>query len=277
MVISIRQLFWEIIRGCTTCFRFNSKPRHALMGDLPKERVTPSEPFTHTGLDFAGPLSSKGEKGIKKVYLAIFVCFSTKAMHIEVVSSLTTFDCIAAILRFVSRRGVPDRMYSDNGTNFTGARSELNRLRLLLDSKVGSVPKACSAQGMEWVFIPPGSPNFGGLWEAAVKSAKSKLKKVMGKQVLTYEELTTLCCDVEAILNSRPLVPMTDDPRDLDALTPFKLLTLRNSKTLPILGYNKLLSVGLLCKNPYKRWQHIRNMTADFWRRWQTEYLTTLN
>ena len=275
-IISSRQLFRELLRNCVICFRFNSKPLHALMGDLPKERITPSKPFTHTGLDYAGPLASKIKGGTEKVYLAIFVCFSTKAVHIEVVSKLTSQACIAAIHRFAARRGVPSRLYSDNATNFNGARGELESLRRILDASFGLVPKEVERMGMEWVFIPPGSPNFGGLWEAAVKSVKSHMKKIVGKSVLTFEELVTLCCDIEAILNSRPLVPLSDDPNDLDALTPFMLLTGGQSKTMPIAEQTSLPSDDLCRANPIKRWLHVQHLTSYFWKRWSKEYLTTL-
>ena len=129
---------------------------------------------------------------------------------------------------------------------------------------------------MEWVFIPPGSPNFGGLWEAAVKSAKGHMKKVVGKAILTFEELCTLCCDIEAMLNSRPLIPVSDDPNDLGALTPFMFLTGSQSYSLPLLSFQKLPSDDLLRANETKRWLHVKNMMADFWKRWSREYLTTL-
>jgi len=246
------------------------------MGDLPKERISPSTPFTHTGLDFAGPLTAKVKGGTEKVYLAIFVCFSTKAVHIEVVSSLSAQSCIAALHRFTSRRGVPTRIYSDNGTNFVGARSELATLRNLVDKETGRVSQEVEALGAEWVFIPPGSPNFGGLWEAAVKSAKGHLKKVVGKAILSFEELATICCDVESIMNSRPLIPLSDDPNDLEALTPFMLLARKSSKTLPLLSYKQLPSVELGRVKPANRWRHIQNISSDFWKRWSREYVTTL-
>lgn len=277
-VISSRQLFRKIISDCTTCYRYNSRPQHPLMGDLPAERITPSDPFTHTGLDFAGPLRVRVKKCIEKAYLAIFVCFTTKAVHIEVVENLTTYGCISAITRFVARKGCPKRIYSDNGTNFTGARAEFLRLRELLDNRVGKVPTLAAKLGMTWVFIPPGSPNFGGLWEAAVKSAKGHLKKVVGKNVLTTEELRTLCCDIEGILNSRPLVPMSDDPNDLTALTPFTLITggQVHSRQLPILDHKKLPIVNLEKVSYTERLKYVRCMTVAFWKRWSTEYITTL-
>ncbi len=277
-VISSRQLFRDLIHNCVRCFRFNSKPKHALMGDLPKARITPSRPFDHTGVDFAGPIGGRCGKGMltQKWYLAIFVCFSTKAVHIEVVSSLTTEGCIAAIHRFAARRGVPSRIYSDNGTNFMGSKAELARLRSLIHAKRGGVVKEVGSKGMEWVVIPPASPNFGGLWEAAVKSAKAHLKKVVGKALLTFEELATLCCDIESMMNSRPLAPISDDPKDLGALTPFMLLTGAQSASMPTLVHKTLPSTNLEGASPKARWLHLRHLSADFWKRWGKEYLTTL-
>ena len=179
--------------------------------------------------------------------------------------------CVAALHRFVGRRGLPIRVYSDNATNFTGARGELAKLRELLHNKSGPLTKEVERLGMEWVFIPPGSPNFGGLWEAAVKSAKGHMKKIVGKAILTYEELTTLCCDIEAMLNSRPLVAASDDPKDLGVLTPFIFLTGSQSRSLPLLGFQKLPSDDLVRANDSKRWLHVKNMMADFWKRWSRE------
>jgi hypothetical protein len=131
-------------------------------------------------------------------------------------------------------------------------------------------------KGINWVFIPPGAPNFGGLWEAAVKSAKSHLKKIVGKAVLTFEELSTFCCDVEAVLNSRPLLPMSEDPNDLTPLTPFMLMHGKSSGVLPMLPVQSLLAPELKDVDPTKRWAHVMSMTGHFWKRWQQEYVTSL-
>ena len=141
------------------------------MANLPTEWITPSHPFTRTGLDFAGPLLIKSpmSKATQKACIFIFVCFSTKAIHIELVSALTTSACIAGLKRFVSRRGLLSTIYSDNGTNFIGARNELTALQELLNTGCGLL---AASRGVEWVTIPPRSPHFGGLWEAASKVAR---------------------------------------------------------------------------------------------------------
>jgi hypothetical protein len=102
------------------------------MGNLPNHRVQPARPFATTGVDYAGPfyvreIRGRGKK-LSKAYIALFICFVTKAIHIELVMDLTTQEFLGALRRFISRRGHPHNLYSDNGTNFVGANNELNEL-----------------------------------------------------------------------------------------------------------------------------------------------------
>ena len=156
--------------------------------------------------------------------MALFVCFASKAVHIECVSDMTTLGCIAAIRRFISRRGCPSQVFSDNGTNFGGAANEIQQMQEVLSNKHdNSLQSQSSALGIRWNFIPPRAPHFGGLWEAAVKSAKKHVRRTMGKSVLTFDELTTLFCQIEAVLNSCPISVMSDDPNEVEPLTPAHL------------------------------------------------------
>ncbi|XP_049886415.1 uncharacterized protein LOC126380876 [Pectinophora gossypiella] len=196
------------------------------MADLPKPRVTPSRPFTHTGVDFTGQVEVKANKGrgIKttKAYIAVFIWLSTKAIHIELVSDLSTAAFLAALKRLCARRGTPRHMYSDSGTNFVGAaKSLLKERREALQYYINSEFLGCiSGWGIDWHFNAPSWPTAGGLWEAAVKSMKHHLKRVLGEQKLTFEELSTLLTQIEGCLNSRPLIAITDNIDDLDCLTP---------------------------------------------------------
>jgi hypothetical protein len=283
----LRKKFWivncrSILRfarhNCVKCARFAPAKSAPLMGDLPKERITPSTPFAHTGLDFGGPIYIQSDRD-QKAYIAIFVCFATKALHIELVSNLTSAACIAALRRFSARRGAPSHIYSDNGTNFVGSRKELSVLQQILDTSFGreSMPNAASELGATWTTIPPRAPHWGGLWEAGVKSAKTHLKKVVGNKVLNFEELSTILCDVEAILNSRPLTPLTEDPSDELALTPSMLLHGYPSKFLPLAPAERE-DQGKIPPEflPHKRWAYIQRLVATFWKRWVKEYLHTL-
>jgi len=196
------------------------------MGDLPKDRVTPSRPFLKCGIDYAGPLmiktSLRRNSPLVKGYICVFVCFATKAIHIELVGDLTTESFLNAMRRFVSRCGNVSDIYSDNATNFVGANCRLREIYdLLYSEKNRSIFNSATADiGIKWHFIPPRSPNFGGLWEAAIKSIKHHLYRTLGNASLTYEELNTILIRIEACLNSRPITPLSTDPSDLSYLTP---------------------------------------------------------
>ena len=115
------------IKKCVICFRFNSRPTQQLMGDLPSSRIeAPERAFSCVGLDFAGPLTFKSGNECVKGYVAVFVCFASKAVHLEAISSLTLDAMVAAMRRFIARRGIPSQIVSDNATNFVGARRDLN-------------------------------------------------------------------------------------------------------------------------------------------------------
>jgi len=133
-----------------------------------------------------------------------------------------------------------------------------------------SIGAALAKQKIEWRFMPPRAPNFGGLWEAAVKSMKRHFYAVTRGLVLTFEECYTLLVQIEAVLNSRPLTPLSSDPRDLSVLTPSHFL-IGDHLLQP--SQSSYLDVP---DNRLSRWQHIQKVRQDFWRRWQSEYLTKL-
>jgi Integrase zinc binding domain len=217
----IRQNYWSVnlkrcvtneLTECMTCKKHKQKLTQQIMGDLPEQRSRPSRPFTHTGVDYAGPITLRmGVRGQKMIkgYIAIFICMATKAIHIEMVSDLTSKAFIAAFKRFVGRRGSSSKMYSDNGTNFVGADKLLKDEIKLIHSTKAEAENMLAAEGISWQFNPPGAPNIGGLWEAGVKSIKSHLKKAIGETALSFEEMATVLIQIEACLNSRPLYPIT--------------------------------------------------------------------
>lgn len=143
-------------------------------------------------MDYAGPIKireshRRGNIPITKGYIAIFVCFNTKAVHIEVVSNLTTEAFLAALRRFTARRGICNQIFSDNGSNFIGAATELKELQEFLEKEENDIVSTLAEQRITWKFIPPRAPNCGGLWEAAVKVAKKRLSAVTLGLILTFE------------------------------------------------------------------------------------------
>lgn len=244
-----------------------------MMGDLPRTRVTPSRPFLHTGVNLAGPIWLRTTKGrghkAYKGFLVVFVCFSSRAVHLEVVSDYSAEAFLAAFRRFVLRRG-RCAVYSDCGTNFVGADRQLRDLFKAAGREVHTIVGRLADEGVRWSFNPPSAPHFGGLWEAAVKAAKHHLRRTIGETRLTFEELSTLLTEVEACLNSRPLEALSDDPDDLGALTPGHFLV---GGPLTAIPEPSLLEVP---SNRLTRWQLLQQMRDHLWQRWTREYLQGL-
>ncbi|XP_071578899.1 uncharacterized protein [Temnothorax nylanderi] len=224
-----RSVVKKMLHRCVTCTRWRATAPQPPMGNLPSGRVTLARPFLRTGLDYAGPIFIRTSKGrgyrAHKAFIAVFVCLCTKAVHLDVVSDYTTEAFLAAFRRFISRRGLCEELYSDCGTNFLGADRVLRELFRASSADGRRLAHVAATEGIKWHFNPPAAPHFGGLWEAAVKSTKFHLRRVIGETRLTFEEMSTFLAQVEACLNSRPLQALSDDPDDTSALTPGHFLT----------------------------------------------------
>ena len=272
-ILRARDVIRNEIRNSIICRKQRAETAQQLMGSLPTPRVTPGFAFEHCGLDYAGPYHTRLMKGRStksfKCYFCIFVCLSTKAVHLEPVSDLTTESFIGALKRFTGRRGVSSHLYSDCGTNFVGADKELKTM-LTSSQHNSDVSHFLLEKGTTWHFNPPSAPHQGGLWEAGVKSVKFHLKRVMGNALLTFEEFTTVLCQVESCLNSRPLCAMSTDPADYDVLTPGHFLIRKPLNAIP---EGDLTSIKT---NRLSRWQRSEQIVQHFWKRWSVEYLSTL-
>ena len=175
-VIGFRKAVRSVTRQCVTCRCHSVRPSNQLLGQLPAEGVTPESVFTKVGVDYAGPFQIKHgavrKPTVIKAYICLFVCLAVKAVHLEIVSDLTTEAFIAALRRFSARRGCPSLIWSDHGTNFVGANRELKELSTFLNNQITQreISEFCCDHSIEWKYIPERAPHFGGLWESAVKS-----------------------------------------------------------------------------------------------------------
>ncbi|XP_066585567.1 uncharacterized protein [Prorops nasuta] len=282
---NIRQRFWltngknyvrKIVRSCIKCFRFRPTFKQCIMGNLPESRVNASIPFSHTGVDFCGPFYIKEKKFRNrnkiKNYVSAFICMSIKAVHLEIVTDLTSEGFIAALRRFTSRRGIPQRMYSDNGTNFVGANNELKEIYRIInvDENLQNIKDFATKYQIQWHFIPPATPHFGGLWESTVKIFKHHLYRVVNDALFTLEEFNTLVIEIEGVINSRPIIALSADPNDLQALSPSHYLIGHVLTSIPETNLSEIPG------NRLSMWQHISKIRQDFWKRWSYEYLNEL-
>lgn len=266
----------RVTKYCLTCYKVKPTPCKYLMGELPSSRVNPSKPFSNCGIDYAGPIYIKEGTlrrcKLVKTYIAVFVCFSTRAIHIELVSNLTTNSFINALKRFCSRRGKPLQIFSDNGLNFVGANNQFMELYNLVNNKdhQNEIEKYLARDHINWNFIPARSPHMGGIWESAVKSIKYHLRRTLGEASLTFEETYTILTMIEACLNSRPLTPLSNDINDYVPLTPSHFLIGESLSSLP---EENIIEERV---NRLTRFQRIQTVYTQFWHRWSREYLAQL-
>ncbi|XP_017473122.1 PREDICTED: uncharacterized protein LOC108364071 [Rhagoletis zephyria] len=271
----VKNLIRSTIHNCKACTIYRKRAQAQLMGILPKERTTFSRAFTNARVDFAGPFDIKSYSGrgcrMSKGYVCLFVCFATKAIHLEATSDLSTQSFLAAFPRFIARRGCPKNIYSDNGTNFVGASRALRAetKAFLKDARDNTLAKYAH-QMLSWHFIPASVPHMGGLWEAGVTSFKSHFTKIASNHKYTFEEFTTLLCRVESCLNSRPLSPSSNQPGDLEPLTPGHFLIGGHILAPPEIDADENRA------SIVNRWQRLKALHRTFCKRWKSEYLTEL-
>lgn len=268
-IMGARRLTKGIVSKCPVCFKLRMKGSDQLMANLPIYRTTPNKPFYRTGVDYAGPVTLRSALGrlpkLTKAWIAVFVCLITRAIHLELVTEASTAAFIAALRRMIGRRGEVKDVISDNGTNFVGANNYLTAIYNQLNHESREIEAECS---IKWKFTTPGAPHQGGIYEAAVKSVKYHLTRIIGETTLTYEEYSTVLCQVEAMVNSRPLSPLNDDATSLNALTPGHFLIGEALVRIPDEGDFRETPINRL-----SRWNHLQKMTQHFWERWHTEYL----
>ena len=259
-ILKGRQLVRKVVNRCVRCKRFNSLPVCTPAAPLPKERFVGDSAFAVAGVDLAGPMFLKNRK---KAWVVLFTCAVYRAVHLELVTSLSTEAFLQALRRFIGRRGRSAILWSDNGTNFVGAHSALKELdwdRIVNES---------SLQKIEWRFNPPAAPWWGGFWERMVGLVKTLIRKNLGRSFVTYEELQTIIVDCEFVLNNRPITYVYNDNDELEPLTPWKFLV--NNISSSVKDIDEVDRKSLL-----KRVQYVQNIRNCLRKRFKNEYLGLL-
>ena len=240
-----------------------------VMAPLPRAKVTPqSPPFSSVGVDYLGPILVKLKRSHVKRYGCLFTCLAVRAVHIEIAHDLTSDFFIQAFSRFVSRRGLPVEVFSDNGTNFRGAEVEIKTA--LEKWNIDRIDNCLRRRGVAWHLNPPLASHAGGVWERVIRSIRKIFRSLLGVQVVDDETLLTFMAEVEKIFNDRPLTPPSSDPQDLEPLTPSKLLLLcPNVCQSPT-------ETGDVVSYVSKRWKQAHYLADVFWKRWIRKYIPAL-
>lgn len=271
-IIGSKRLVSSVIHKCVTCRRLRGRLEDQKMADLPADRLTPEPPFT-TVLDVFGPWSvvtrrTRGGHADSKRWAVLFTCMSTRAVHIELIETMSTDSFINALRRFFATRGPAKLLRSDRGTNFVGACKELN-----MSTDDTTVRTYLQEKGCSWVFNPPHASHMGGSWERLIGVARRILEAMLlqtGPTRLTHEVLSTFMAEVMAIMNARPLVSVSTDPDMPMVLTPAMLLTQKMSAvSAPCGNFGTAQLYG-------KQWKQVQCLADTFWKRWKGEYLSTL-
>ena len=274
----LRERFWvlgagpevrRLIRNCVVCRKVNARPQRQLMADLPEERVSGDTPaFSSVLLDVFGPILVKAGRGEKKRYGLMCICVVTRGVHIEVLDSLRTDSLINAVRRISARRGQIRQVRSDMGTNMTGADRELREA--LRDASSRDLQRAALQRGVDWRFNPPTASHFSGGVERQIRTFRKIWRSMPTQQRVDDESLQTLFCEIESIMNDRPLTYVSTADGDVEPLTPGHLLFLRG-RPGPIPGeFREADSFSR------RRWRHVQYLAQQFWTRWRSEYLLSL-
>ncbi|XP_062713993.1 uncharacterized protein LOC134290806 [Aedes albopictus] len=265
----MRSVVKKAVKKCMWCRVYRVKPEAPRMAPLPQPRVMPFvRPFTHTGIDYFGPLIVKQGRSNVKRWVAIFTCLTIRAVHLEVVHSLTLQSCKMAMRRFVDKRGAPQNIFSDNGTYFHGAARELAaEIKNINLALAGTFTNAET----EWHFNPPSAPHMGGVWERKVRSIKDAFKVLAHREKLDDEGLLTLLSEASMIVNSRPLTFVPLESPEQEVLTPnsFLLMSTSGSSNLVRIPIDQPISLRT-------NWGVMLHLLNQFWKTWIKSYLPTI-
>ena len=270
-VIGLRSVSASLIHKCVTCRKNRSLPMDQKMADLPDIRSEESAPFTCCGVDIFGPFTVReGRKDIKR-YGVLFTCLASRAVHLDIASSLSTDAFINALRRFCAIRGPIRQLYSDRGTNFVGSDNELHKLN---QDRIQNYLVSRNCDYIEWKFNIPDSSHKGGVWERQIRTVRSILSQMLNQlgDQLDEDSLRTFIHETMYIINSRPLsIENMYDPDFPEPITPNHILTMKSNILLQPPG-------NFVREDMYsrKRWRRVQYLLNVFWTRWKSEYLQNL-
>lgn len=268
-VTNLRSSVKAVTASCQRCRLAKARPVTPKMGDLPAARLEITRrAFVHCGVDYFGPMEVAIGRRREKRWGVLFTCLTTRAVHLELASSLSADSAILALRRLIARRGRPADMYSDRGTNFVGAHAELRAA--LRDMNHDRLQSEAIGRGIAWHFNPPASPHMGGCWERLVRSVKNALKATLRERAPREEILYTLLAEAELTVNSRPLTYVSSDLEHPVVLTPNHLLLGTAAGDAPCTRGH---AVDV---DSRRMWRRVNALADLFWRRWLREYLPTL-
>ena len=274
-VLGANAVVRRIIHKCVTCRKLRGKFGHQKMSDLSKERCCEAAPFTHCGVDMFGPFIVRERRSNLKRYCALFTCFPSRAVHIEVTCTMETDSFIQALPRFMGRQGKVRSIRSDNGTNFVGTDNELrNALKEMNQDQIRNYLLQNGTDWITWYKNPPGASHMGGVWEGQTRSARNILATLLKTHghSLNDEGLGTLVAETEAIINSRPLT--VESLSDINSEIPSSLSNLLTMKSDVIMPPPGIFNRPDLYSR--RRWRRVQHIAGEFWSRWRKEFLESL-
>jgi ribosomal protein S28E/S33 len=272
-IVHGRQAVKNYTKNCMVCKKRTTKPVPQQMAPLPDFRTAPPlRAFARVAVDLTGAYMTKAGRGKPrhKRYACIFTCLLSRASHLEMVDSLDADEFLNAMSRFISRRGIPEMMYSDNATNFLRSEKEIKEFKENLSPQILE-KYAAEKKIKRWIHGPPLGSHFNGVVEIKVKAAKKALQAILHDAEVTDRELETALCGAEALMNSMPLTYQTAEGADDLPLTPNHFLHGQAGGQLaPEMD-------ELEQKIPTKRWKYVQQLIGHFWKRWTKEFVPLLH